>query len=67
MSDKEETRLGLTEASGVLLMPNKDEWLVINELLLFTLQSESIKNYLREILGIRSKPGVCRKPIKEYE
>ena len=67
MSDKEETSLGLTEASGVLLMPNKDERLVISELLLFTLQSESIKNYLTGKLGIRSKPGVGRKPIKEYE
>jgi hypothetical protein len=60
-SDKEETSLGLTEASGVLLMLNKDERLVINELLLFAFQSESIKNYLREKLGIRSKPGVGRK------
>ena len=58
MAEKEEeTSLGLTEASGVLLMLNKDERLVIKELLVLTLQSESIKNYLREKLGSRSKPG----------
>ena len=61
MEDKEETSLGLTEASGVLLMLNKDERLVIKELLVLTLRSESIKNYLREKLGSRSKPGVGRK------
>jgi hypothetical protein len=66
MSDKEETSLGLTETSGVLLMLNKDEGLVIKELFMLTLQSESIKNYLREKLGSRSKPGVGRKSIKEY-
>jgi hypothetical protein len=66
MSDKEETSLGLTETSGVLLMLNKDEGLVIKELFMLTLQSESIKNYLREKLGSPSKPAVGRKSIKEY-
>ena len=51
MGEPERTTLGLCNATGALLMLNKDERLLIKELLVLALKSESVKDYLRKKLG----------------
>ena len=61
MGDQGESSVGLIDASGALLMLDKDERWVVKELLILALQSETIKNYLKQRAGNGSKSKSGRK------